>query len=229
MILGDICTRNCSFCAVGSGAPSAPDESEPARVAKAAQKLGAAYVVITSVTRDDLPDGGAGHFAATVHAVRKELPGVRIELLIPDLAGDESSIKKIADAGPDVINHNLETVPRLYPSVRPQAVYERSLSVLGSVKRLSPSLYTKSGIMVGLGETRDEVVCLMDDLRANGCDILTIGQYLRPSSSQVPETEYIDPDIFREYEQLGTEKGFKKVFSGPFVRSSYKAGEIIHV
>lgn len=226
MILGNTCTRNCAFCAVGKGNILPPDENEPKKVAEAAKKLGLNYVVITSVTRDDLSDGGAEQFIKTINEVRKELPGAKIEVLIPDFRGNEIALHNIVDIEPNIVNHNLETVPRLYRQIRPQADYKRSLSVLKLAKTRKNSLYTKSGIMVGLGETRTEVIELMEDLRSAGCDILTIGQYLRPTKEQIEVAEYIEPAVFEEYRGAGEKMGFKKVFSAPFVRSSYKASEI---
>jgi len=226
MILGDVCTRNCRFCAVRKGDPSLPDPLEPEKVALAAQKLGLKHVVVTSVTRDDLADGGAGQFSKTIREIRKICPEAKIEVLIPDLQGNDESLSKIIGARPNIINHNLETVPRLYPSVRSRADYKRSLKVLKTAKNADNSLYIKSGIMVGLGEKREEVFRLMEDLREIDCDILTIGQYLRPSKEQVEVSEFIEPEVFEGYKQAGEKMGFNRVFSGPFVRSSYKAGEI---
>lgn len=226
MILGNTCTRNCSFCAVSHGKPMPADENEPEKVADAAKKLGLKYIVVTSVTRDDLPDGGAEQFAKTVRQIRAAIQGTRVEVLIPDFRGNREALKTVIDAQPDVLNHNLETVKRLYKNVRPQAEYERSLELLRASKEFCPSLYTKSGIMVGLGETGDEVVSLMKDLIEARCDILTIGQYIRPSRGQLKVEKYIHPSKFEEYSAIGERMGFKKVFSGPFVRSSFKAGEI---
>ena len=234
MILGNVCTRTCKFCAVEKHISTSPltlhplpiDPNEPKNVAEAAKKLGLKYVVITSVTRDDLPDNGADQFAKTIKAVKTKIPDVKVEVLIPDLQGKPGLIKVIAEAKPNIINHNLETVPRIYTYIRPQADYKRSLFVLKTAKSADVPLYTKSGIMVGLGEIKEEVVRLMEDLRRIDCDILTIGQYLRPSKEQVEVSEYIHPDIFEEYSEIGQKLGFKKVFSGPFVRSSYKASEI---
>jgi lipoic acid synthetase len=226
MILGNTCTRNCAFCAVCKENLLPPDENEPKKVAEAAKKLGLKYVVITSVTRDDLPDGGAEQFVKTINEVRKEVPGVKIEVLIPDFRGNKAALHNISDIEPNIINHNLETILRLYSKIRPQADYKRSLNVLKLAKKRKNSLYTKSGIMVGLGETRREVFSLMEDLRSVGCDILTIGQYLQPSKEQTEVVEFIEPAVFEEYRSKGEKLGFKKVFSGPFVRSSYKAGEI---
>lgn len=226
MILGNVCTRNCRFCAVQKGAPALPDPREPEKVAQAAQKLGLKHVVITSVTRDDLSDGGATHFADTIREVKRANSEAKVEVLIPDLQGNEQDLSIITEAKPNILNHNLETISSLYPLVRPQAEYKRSLKVLKSAKKQENSLYTKSGIMVGLGEKQEEVVRLMEDLRSVGCDILTIGQYLQPSKDQIEVSEFITPDLFEEYKQTAEKLGFKKVFSGPFVRSSYKASEI---
>ncbi|MFW6361269.1 MAG: lipoyl synthase, partial [Spirochaetota bacterium] len=185
------------------------------------------HVVITSVTRDDLPDGGAGHFAATVQAVRNKTPEVTIELLIPDLQGDRAALKTVMDSGPDILNHNLETIPRLYPQVRPQADYRQSLELLRRAKELNPGVYSKSGLMVGLGESESEIHKVMDDLRSIDCDFLTIGQYLPPSKRHFPVAEYIHPDIFKAYQRTGYQKGFAFVAAAPFVRSSYKAEEML--
>lgn len=226
MILGNVCTRNCRFCAVQKGKPGCPDPKEPEKVAQAAQKLSLKHVVVTSVTRDDLSDGGASQFAKTIREIRKLCPEAKVEVLIPDLQGNGQDLSIIIAAEPNIINHNLETVPRLYPTVRPLADYKRSLNVLKTAKKSNNSLYIKSGIMVGLGEKQEEVVSLMEDLRGVDCDILTIGQYLRPSKEQVEVSEFIEPEVFEGYRQTGEKMGFKRVFSGPFVRSSYKAGEI---
>lgn len=226
MILGNICTRNCRFCSVSKGIPSVLDTGEPERIAGASKKLGLKYVVITSVTRDDLPDGGAGHFAETIRAVKLLGSGTKVEVLIPDMQGNEKDVNIIAAAEPNILNHNLETVPSLYGRIRPRADYKTSLKVLKTAKKYKNSLYTKSGIMVGLGEKQEEVVRLMEDLRNVDCDIMTIGQYLRPSKDQIEVSEFITPDTFEGYRQTAEKLGFKKVFSGPFVRSSYKASEI---
>lgn len=234
MILGSICTRNCRFCDVKPGAPSAVEADEPDRIAEAVGELGLEHVVITSVTRDDLPDGGATHFAETVGAVRGvgggtgEKGSITIEVLIPDFKGDYSALSTVVDAQPDIINHNIETIPRLYEAVRPQAVYERSLELLRRVKEIDPSVYTKSGLMVGLGESPEEVERAMDDLRGVGCDFLTIGQYLPPSKDHYPLKEYIHPEQFDKYRRTGYAKGFSFVASAPFVRSSYKAAEALN-
>ena len=226
MILGETCTRSCRFCAVGKGSVVPPDKNEPKSVALAAKKLGLKYAVITSVTRDDLDDGGASQFAETIKEIRSIMPGTKIEVLIPDFKGNEAALNIIVDIEPNIINHNLETVPRLYSAVRPQADYKRSLNLLKTAKNHKNQLYTKSGIMVGLGETRPEVFGLMEDLRSVNCDILTIGQYLQPSKEQIGVAEFVDPAVFEEYRETGERLGFRKVFSAPFVRSSYKAGEI---
>lgn len=247
MILGSVCTRDCRFCDVKPGVPSKVLQDEPERLAEAVKELGLEHVVITSVTRDDLPDGGAAHFAETIRAVKSLHGGdtgkerdceregdtgkvgpIHIEVLIPDFKGDYNALSTVADSKPEIINHNIETVPRLYKDVRPQAVYKRSLELLGRVKKLDPSIYTKSGIMVGLGESREEVETVMDDLREVGCDFLTIGQYLPPSKEHYPLQEYIHPEQFARYRTAAYAKGFSFVASAPFVRSSYKAGEALN-
>ncbi len=226
MILGSRCTRNCTFCDVTNGMPDTVDREEPEHIAEAVKSLGLSYVVITSVTRDDLPDGGAGHFAEVIRKVKEKNPDAAVEVLIPDFKGDMDALKTVIGADPVIINHNIETVPRLYKEVRPQAVYERSLELLKRVKELS-SLYSKSGIMVGLGETYDEVVESLKDLREAGCDFLTIGQYLAPSKDHHPVVEYVHPDTFEQYRKEALKLGFKGVASGPLVRSSYKAHEML--
>ncbi|NLL88211.1 MAG: lipoyl synthase [Firmicutes bacterium] len=223
MILGRYCTRSCTFCNVESNHPQPVDPKEGDHVASAVSELGLKHVVITSVTRDDLPDGGAFHFAAVITKVREQNPHVEIEVLIPDFKGDVEALAKVVAAKPSVLNHNVETVPRLYPQVRPQARYERSLELLANAKKLDPKMITKSGMMVGLGETVDEVKAVMEDLRAAGCDLLTIGQYLAPSKNHHPVVEYIHPDTFQAYKEIGLELGFTHVESGPLVRSSYQA------
>jgi lipoyl synthase len=223
MILGDHCTRNCTFCNVAKGAPLPVDTGEPARVAGAVRELGLRHVVITSVTRDDLPDGGAGHFAETIREIRSVAPGVTIETLIPDFGGSLPALLTVAKAGPDVLNHNIETVPRLYPEVRPMAGYERSLELLRRVKENNSSMHTKSGMMLGLGETREEVIQSMKDLREASCDFLTLGQYLALSKQHHPVVEYVHPDVFEEYRITGEKMGFRFVASAPLVRSSYLA------
>jgi len=227
MILGDICTRNCRFCAVTHGHPSSPDPNEPSMVGMTARQLGLKHVVVTSVTRDDLPDGGAGQFAATIQAIKRENPKATVEVLIPDFRGQEPPLQQVIAAAPDVINHNVETVPRLYPSVRPAAIYEQSLTLIKRVSLACPDQHitTKSGLMLGLGETREEVVETMKDLLQAGCRILTLGQYLRPSPQHHPVIEYIHPEMFDELADIGNQLGFQHVVSGPLVRSSYHAGE----
>ena len=221
MILGNICTRNCRFCAIHGGEPDPPDPDEPAHVAEAARRLGLKYVVITSVTRDDLPDGGAGHFAATVRTVASKT-GARAEVLTPDFLGDTAAIDTVLDAGPTVYNHNVETVPRLYNMVRPRADYERSLGLVERVARSGASI-PKSGLMVGLGETDDEIHAVFDDLAATGCQMLTIGQYLRPSGAHLPVARFVEPELFEMYREEALRRGLRWVASGPFVRSSYCA------
>lgn len=226
MILGDHCTRNCTFCAVAHGFQDPPDPDEPKRVAEAVSRLGLKYVVLTSVTRDDLPDGGAAHFAATVRAIREVGDEVLVEVLVPDFQGSTEALAKVLVAEPSVLNHNVETVPRLYPAVRPQADYERSLQLLAEVKRLNPDIVSKSGFMVGLGEEPEEVRSLMRDLRQVKCDLVTIGQYLRPSKDHHPVVEYVHPAIFQAYELEAHTLGFLGVASGPYVRSSYEAEKL---
>jgi lipoic acid synthetase len=227
MILGDICTRACKFCSVTKGNPKGYlDVNEPERVARAVFKANLDYVVLTSVCRDDLKDGGASHFAETIKAIKKIRPKAIVEVLIPDFQGDESSLKKVVDANPNVIGHNIEVVERLSKLVRDRrASYELSLFVLEKIKELNPKIYTKSSIMVGLGETKDEVIQAMKDLRLAKVDFLTIGQYLRPSKRQMQVVRYVSPNEFKYYEQIGLSLGFLFVASGPLVRSSYKAGE----
>jgi lipoic acid synthetase len=226
MILGSSCTRNCGFCSVNSSVPEPLDDYEPENVALAAEELGLKYVVITSVTRDDLMDGGAGQFAKTVGALKKKIPGIKIEVLTPDFQGMESSLKTVLDSGPDVFNHNMETIPRLYPLVRPGADYSRSLSVLEKAKRIAPDIFTKSGFMLGLGETLDEIKISLKDLRKTGCDFVTIGQYLRPAKKNLPVVEYILPDVFEKLRVEALDMGFRFVASGPMVRSSMNAEEM---
>lgn len=230
LVLGSTCTRDCRFCAIPAEAPGPPRADEPGAVAEAAARMDLAYVVITSVTRDDLPDGGAGHFARTIAAVRRRLPDAKVEVLTPDFRGDRGAIDTVLDAAPDVFNHNVETVPRLYPAIRPAADYARSLDVLRHAGRRGDGegkrLYTKSGLMVGLGETRDEVASVMRDLREAGCAILTIGQYLAPSAGHYPVARYVEPAVFDEMKAAAEALGFLSVASGPFVRSSYRAREV---
>lgn len=224
MILGEKCTRNCGFCAVGHGPSGPPDDTEPLRVAEAVKKMRLKYSVITSVTRDDIEDGGASFFVRTIEEIRKSSPETRVEVLIPDLNGDWQALEKIVSAAPDVLNHNIETVERLYAVVRPQAKYQRSLELLEHVKRVSPGMVTKSGIMVGLGEKREELTETMCDLLRARCDILTVGQYLQPSRDHLPVYEFITPEHFEELEQEALDLGFAGVAAGPSVRSSYEAG-----
>jgi lipoic acid synthetase len=223
LLLGDTCTRNCAFCAVSPGLPKPLDPDEPARIARTIRKMGLTYAVLTSVTRDDLPDGGAGHFKETVQAVRRENPGTRIECLIPDFQGSEKALALLAQSRPEVLNHNLETVPRLYDRVRPGANYRRSLSIFWFLKQNFPEGLTKSGIMIGLGEDQKEVLALLEDLRERGCDLLTIGQYLQPGPEHYPVKRYVPPEEFRSWKTEALRLGFTAVASGPWVRSSFRA------
>lgn len=225
MILGDTCTRSCGFCAIKVGRGLSVNPEEPADVAKVTTELGLKHVVVTSVARDDLPDEGAGQFAATITELHKANPMTIVEVLTPDFKGKRHLIKIVCDVHPEIYNHNIETIERLHTIVRPQAKYDRTLSVLKQVKEIDPSIYTKSGLMLGLGETKDEVVKTLKDLRAIGVDAVTIGQYLRPTMRHLPVAEYIHPDVFKEYEGIGDELGFAFVASGPFIRSSYNAIE----
>ena len=225
MILGRECTRNCTFCTVSKNSPMTVDDQEPSNVAEGVKKLRLKHVVITSVTRDDLPDGGANHFVEVIKAVRETSPNTAIEVLIPDFKGDKDALMKVVDAKPKVINHNIETIKRLYPEVRAMAEYERSLELLKMVKEMDPSIFSKSGLMVGLGETKEEVFELLADLRKYECDIVTIGQYLAPSKKHHPVIEYVTPEVFEIYKKKAEELGFQFVASGPLVRSSYHAGE----
>ena len=225
MILGDTCTRACRFCAVKTGKGGALDADEPRRVAESAAILGLKHTVVTSVNRDELPDGGSRHFAETIQWLRRLLPETIIEVLTPDFLGNKANIQTVVDAKPHVFNHNIETVPRLYRQVRPQARYARSLQLLRYVKAADPSIYTKSGLMVGLGETKAEVVALMEDLKAHDVDAVTIGQYLKPGKNYLDVVEYVHPDVFAEYKEIGEAMGFLFVASGPFIRSSYNAKE----
>ena len=227
MILGNVCTRRCGFCAVQKGAPMDVDMDEPRRVAEAVEAMGLKYAVITSVNRDDRKDGGALLFAMTIRAIRERVPGCRVEVLVPDFQGSREAMELLMDASPDVLNHNTETVPRLYRQVRLGASYERSLDMLAYAKKLRHDVPTKSGLMLGLGETMDEVKTVMRDLRASQVDILTLGQYLRPSPKHLPILRYIRPDEFAEYRQTGAEMGFAHVEAGPLVRSSYHADEAV--
>jgi lipoic acid synthetase len=226
LIMGDTCTRRCSFCAVETGRPPPLDPDEPRRVAEAAGLMGLCHAVVTSVTRDDLDDGGAAHFVKTVEQVRQAVPDASIEVLTSDFAGDLRHVDSVAAARPDVFNHNVETVPRLYPQVRPEADYERSLAVLARVRETQPDLPTKSGFMVGLGETEDEVVAVLTGLRRSGVDIVTIGQYLRPSATHHPVVRFVDPSEFSRYGEIARSLGFAGVASAPFVRSSYRAADV---
>lgn len=225
MILGDICTRACRFCAVKTGLPTELDLQEPLRVAEAAEQMGLRHCVVTSVARDDLQDGGASIFAATIREIRKKQPLCSVEVLIPDFQGDESALRIVMDAKPDILNHNVETVERLSDRVRAKAKYSRSLELLRRAKAMSPDIPTKSSLMLGVGETLDEVRRTMDDLREVGCDILTLGQYLQPSPAHLEVTRYVHPDEFAELKADGIARGFSHVESGPFVRSSYHAHE----
>ncbi len=227
MILGDVCTRSCRFCAVQKGHAAPVDPGEPERVAAAVQSLGLNYAVVTSVTRDDLPDGGAAVFGATIRAIRRIAPGTQVEVLTPDFQGNEAALAQVAAAGPEVFNHNVETVPRLYAAVRPEADYRRSLAVLAKYKQIRPASKVKSGLMVGLGETIDEIIRVFKDLREAGCDLVTIGQYLAPSARHLPVVQYVTPEQFQEYEQAALGLGFDAVASGPLVRSSYHAARLI--
>jgi lipoic acid synthetase len=230
MILGNLCTRGCTFCSVPKGSPEkrefSLDPDEPANVARMAAAMKLRYVVITSVNRDDLPDGGSEHFAHTVLEVRRALPNARIEVLTPDFRGDFQAVARVLDAGPHVFNHNMETVRRLYRRVRPQAEYQQSLNVLQFAKRYRPAAMTKSGLMVGLGETAPEVQELLRDLVAHDADVATIGQYLQPTRRNRPVTEYVSPAQFDSYRDYGLAAGLKLAFSGPFVRSSYMADSV---
>lgn len=226
MILGDVCTRNCRFCAVTHGSPHAPEKDEPDQVASAVRELGLMYTVVTSVTRDDLKDGGAGHFAETIESIKTRNPSTGVEVLIPDFRGSEAALKTVMAAVPDVLNHNLETVPRLYDDVRPEADYHRSLHLLHSVRQKNPEMITKSGLMLGLGETRREVRAALADLVDAGCRALTLGQYLAPSRKHHPVVEFVHPDVFLYWEKTAYEMGFEAVASGPFVRSSFQAEQM---
>lgn len=223
MILGDTCTRSCGFCAIKVGRGEELDPFEPANVARVASDLGLKHIVVTSVARDDLKDEGASQFAQTIRAIHNKNPHVIVEVLTPDFKAKRELVKVVTDAFPEIYNHNVETIERLSTVVRPQAKYRRSLQLLEMVKELDPRIYTKSGIMLGLGETRDEVLTTLKDLRAVGCDAVTIGQYLRPTMKHLPVAEYIHPTEFKEYEKIGEDLGFAFVASGPFIRSSYNA------
>lgn len=227
MILGKHCTRNCTFCNVTKAKPEEVDEKEPFNVAQAVDKLELKHAVITSVTRDDLEDGGASHFARVIQEIKKLRKNVTIEVLIPDFKGNKMSLKKVVDAKPDVINHNVETAPGLYKEVRPMAVYQRSLELLNRAKAMDSSILTKSGFMLGLGEKKEDIIQILKDLRKVNCDIVTIGQYLAPSLKHHPVVEYVHPSIFEEYRKIGLKLGFKFVSSSPLVRSSYHAEEAL--
>ena len=225
MILGDRCTRDCAFCNVGGGAPLPPDPREPEAVAKAVAELGLRHAVVTSVTRDDLSDGGADHFARLTRAIRAAAPGCKVELLIPDLQGDRDALETILAAGPDILGHNLETVPRLYSQVRRGASYERSLALLAESREIAPEIPTKSGLMLGMEETREEIVQAMEDLFRAGCSLLTLGQYLAPTRRHHPVARFVPPEEFGKLREEGLRLGFAHVESGPLVRSSYHAEE----
>lgn len=225
MILGNVCTRDCGFCSVSPGEPAPPDAEEPQRVAQAVKDLGLRHVVVTSVTRDDLRDGGAQHFAATIEAIRADLPQAIIEILIPDLKGDVNALQIILEVRPHIVGHNLETIARLYPMVRPQADYSRSLHILARAKKNGSGILTKSALMLGLGESLEEVELALKDLRGASCDLLALGQYLQPTFRQVPVRAFISPPVFTQLKQRAEELGFACVTSAPFVRSSYHSEE----
>jgi lipoyl synthase len=226
LILGATCTRHCRFCNIESGPMRQPDPKEPVRVAEAAQRMKLRYVVVTSVTRDDLPDGGAGIFSETIMAIRKKIPRALVEVLIPDFQGDLNALKTVVDARPNVLNHNIETVSRFYPTVRPEADYHRSLELLRSASTMDENVATKSGIMLGFGETTDEIKQTLYDLRSSGCRIVTIGQYLQPTQRHLPVTRFVPPEEFEKLRDEALKMGFSEVASGPFVRSSYHAKEL---
>jgi lipoic acid synthetase len=227
LLLGDVCTRACGFCDIRNGRPAPPDPLEPRRIRGAVQRLGLSFVVLTSVDRDDLPDGGAEHFAETIRSVRSLEPAPGIEVLTPDFRGRLESLETVLEAGPDVFNHNVETVPRLYPTVRRGARLDRSLLLLSRAKEIAPAITTKSGLMLGLGEREEEVRELLEALRGARVDIVTIGQYLRPSLENLPVVEYVAPEVFERHREFGARLGFRHVFAGPFVRSSYRAEEAL--
>lgn len=226
LILGHVCTRQCRFCAVQHGVPQPPDPEEPARIVETVRRLGLRYVVITSVTRDDLSDGGASAFAQTIHTVRAAVAGTLVEVLIPDFQGNFAALEVVLLAGPAVLNHNIETVPRRYGTVRPQADYRRSLALLRAAFTMAPHIPLKSGIMLGLGETHDEVLHTLDDLLASGCRLLTLGQYLQPASHLLPVARYVSPEEFDAWRDKALSMGFRQVASGPWVRSSYQAHDL---
>jgi lipoic acid synthetase len=223
LILGDICTRGCRFCAIDKGKPLALDPEEPRNVALTVRDLGLNHIVITSVNRDDLPDGGAAHFAKTVFWVKNLNPGIRVELLIPDFEGNLNALKTVVDSGIEILNHNIETVPRLYGKVRPGHTYERSRNILRTAKQIRPEVLTKTGLMLGVGETQEEVMATLEDMRADQVDIITLGQYLQPSFKQLKVDRYLDPAEFADFKAFGEKLGFRHVESGPLVRSSYHA------
>jgi len=225
MILGDVCTRNCAYCAVAHGTPQTLDTDEPRRLAEAVAAMGMRHIVVTSVDRDDLPNGGAEQFADVVIQTRLRSPGTTVELLIPDFKGSEEALRIVVEAKPDILNHNLETVPRLYRIARPGGRYDRALELLARVKRMDPAMRSKSGLMVGLGEQWDELLAAIRDLRAAGCDILTLGQYLRPSAQHLPVARFYTPEEFGQLKDFAESLGFRHVLSGPLVRSSYHAWE----
>ncbi|MBW5455898.1 lipoyl synthase [Clostridium sporogenes] len=227
MILGSVCTRNCRFCNVKTGKVQCVDKEEPLHVAQAVKELGLKHAVITSVTRDDLEDGGASQFAEVIRAIRKLTPNTTIEVLIPDLKGNWEALKVILDEKPEILNHNIETISGLYKKVRPEAIYTRSLELLRKVKEIDKSILTKSGFMVGLGEKEEEVIELLKDLRKYQCDIVTIGQYLQPSKEHIELAEYVHPEVFKKYKKIGLDMGFKYIASSPLVRSSYNAAEAL--
>lgn len=226
MLMGSVCTRTCRFCSVNKGRPEALDPTEPLRIVEAARQLGLRHVVLTSVNRDELPDQGAQHFATTIRLLYEGVPGIAVEVLTPDFQGRRDCIATVLGAKPIVYNHNVETVPRLYKRVRPGSKYKRSLAVLQMAKEIDPNIHTKSGLMLGLGEERAEVLSVMEDLRAVGCDFITLGQYLRPTRDNLPVDRYVTPEEFDELRDLGWQLGFKMVHSGPLVRSSYHASEL---
>ena len=223
LILGDICTRGCRFCAIGKGKPKLLDPEEPRNVGLVVKDLGLEHIVVTSVDRDDLPDGGAAHFAKTVFWIKALSPGIRVEVLIPDFKGDRTALETVVRSGVQILNHNVETVPRLYKKVRPGAVYQRSLNILQSAKEIRGEILTKSGLMLGVGETFDEIMTTLRDMRERDCDIVTIGQYLQPSTDQLPVDRYVSPDEFQALKLEAEKLGFRHVESGPLVRSSYHA------
>ncbi len=228
LILGNNCTRNCAFCNIDPGSPEPVDETEPKRVAKAVERLGLRHAVITSVTRDDLPDGGSTHYARVIREIRRINDQASIEVLIPDFQGDKKALEAVMNARPEILNHNVETAAELYPKIRPQANYEQSLDVLKWAKNFLPTAKTKSGFMVGLGETDTQIENILGDLARSECDIVTIGQYMRPSRNHPPVKRYVHPEIFEQYREIGEKMGIPHVFSAPLVRSSYNAAMFVH-